>query len=137
MDGRLRVRRARRDDLPRVRALLGETAPPAPAERKRWRRLVSTLREDLYLAECDGEPALLGLAVIVYVRGLGPTTAIVRRLVGGPDAAAALLARARDRARARGCPRLEVQLAGGDVDAVLAGTGWSEGPRTRVCSLPS
>src|SRR5437879_9051112 len=78
MNARMRVRRARRDDLDRVRALLGAADVPTPRERKRWRRLVSTLGEDLYLAERDD--ALVGLAVIVYVRGLGAPAAIVRQL---------------------------------------------------------
>jgi hypothetical protein len=108
MDGELKVRRARRDDFARVRALLGLPADGARADRKRFRRLVSTLREDLYVAERgDGEP-LEGLAVIAYVRGLGPSTALVRDLRGTPAARALLLVCARDRAAARGCARVEV-----------------------------
>src|SRR4029079_15456265 len=99
MDGRLRVRRARRSDLDRVRALLGEAGTPiVRADRKRWRRLVSTLREDLYLAEREDHDARVGLAVIIYARGLGPPAAIVRRLHGASDATDALLACARSRA---------------------------------------
>ncbi|SRR5258706_2906742 len=152
MDVRLRVRRARRDDLGRVRAFLGADAP-TPRERKRWRRLVSTLREDLYLAERDDD-VLVGLAVIVYVRGLGAPAAIVRQLHGTVGAARVLLDCARVRALARGCARLEVQLetgaaaggAAGDADTgdassggalvdALVADGWSAGPRTLVRAL--
>ena len=139
MDGRLRVRRARRDDLLHVRALLGKSDAPTPAERKRWRRLVSTLREDLYLAEREEDAVLVGLAVIVYVRGLGPPAAVVRRLIGASESAVgALLQCAHARAAARGCTRLEVQLEsdGDDVTGLLA-DGWSEGPRTLVRALPA
>ena len=135
---RLRVRRARRNDLDRVRALLGDAAAsPVRAERKRWRRLVSTLREDLYLAERETDEALVGLAVIVYARGLGPPAAIVRRLHGESDAADVLLECARARARARGCARLEVQLDPASPPETatadgLRARGWSEGPRTLV-----
>jgi hypothetical protein len=87
----------------------GRLHPRADADRKRFRRLVSTLREDLYLAERDGEDGLEGLALIAYVRGLGPSTAIVRELRGSPEAAALLLACAETRAAARGCTRLELQ----------------------------
>ncbi len=143
MDVRLRVRRARRNDLDRVRALLGDdaAAPPVRAERKRWRRLVSTLREDLYLAERETDEALVGLAVIVYARGLGPPAAIVRRLHGASDAAEVLLECARARALARGCARLEVQLDAPAAepqrtiaDALLA-RGWQQGPRMLVREL--
>lgn len=136
MDVRLRVRRARRSDLDRVRALLDEvSAPPLRAERKRWRRLVSTLREDLYLAEREDDDALVGLAVIVYARGLGPPAAIVRRLHGADDAARVLLECATARALARGCARLEVQVTAGTIADGLIACGWSEGPRTVLRAL--
>jgi hypothetical protein len=143
MDARLRVRRARRDDLDRVRSLLGVHTPPAPRELKRWRRLVSTLREDLYLAEREDDGTLVGLAVIVYVRGRGPAAAIGRPIHGTSEGAArVLLDCARARAAVRGCERLEVQLApdalpdqdGGFADALVA-SGWSDGPRTLVRPL--
>lgn len=142
MDVRLRIRRARRNDLGRVRSLLGMEAMPEPRERKRWRRLVSTLREDLYLAEREDDERLVGLAVIVYVRGLGPPAAIVRQLHGASDAATHLLLEcASARALARGCARLEVQLAAAApasaptlVDALLAG-GWGTGPLTLTRAL--
>jgi hypothetical protein len=108
MQAELTVRRARRDDFARVRTLLGASPEASRADRKRFRRLVSTLREDLYLAERDGTGGLEGLAVIAYVRGLGPSTAIVRELRGSAEATALLLACAWDRAAARGCTRLEL-----------------------------
>lgn len=108
MEAELTVRRARRDDFARVRALLGVSSAASRAERKRFRRLVSTLREDLYLAEREGGDCLEGLAVIAYLRGLGPSTAIVRDLHGSAEATELLLVCARERAAARGCSRLEV-----------------------------
>jgi hypothetical protein len=128
MQPELTVRRARRDDFARVQTLLGASASASRADRKRFRRLVSTLREDLYLAEHDRDAPLAGLAVIAYVHGLGPGTAIVRDLRGSADATALLLACARKRARARGCTWLEVHR---DLDAPPFGEalGWDEGPR--------
>ncbi len=108
MSAELTVRRARRDDFPRVRALLDAPPDATRADRKRFRRLVGTLREDLYVAERDGEDALSGLVVIAYARGLGPATAMVRELRGDTAAVAELLACAAARATARGCARLEV-----------------------------
>ena len=110
MQAELKVRRARRDDFARVRALLGEREPGDRADRKRFRRLVSTLREDLYLVERAGDEPLAGLAVFVYVRGLGPPTAFVRGLRGSDGAATLLLDCARERAAARGCTFFVVLL---------------------------
>lgn len=139
----VKVRRARRADFARVRALLGAGGLAARAERKRFRRLVATLREDLYLAEREDDAALVGLAVIVYARGLGPPTAVVRSLLGSEAAAGLLLECARARAIARGCTRLELHLErdAGSVMATLAeslvAAGWLEGPRTLVRTLPA
>ena len=124
------MRRARRGDLARVRMLLGVAAEATRAERKRFRRLVSTLREDLYVAERDGEGPLAGLVVVAYVRGLGPRTALVRELRGDPDAVAALLACAEEHALARGCARLEVQTELDDL-GLDGGEGWEDGARIR------
>ncbi len=131
MQGGLTVRRARRDDFARVRALLGAPATGDRAARKRFRRLVSTLREDLYVAERDGDAGLAGLVVVAYVRGLGPATAIVRELRGPADVTAPLLACAERHAAARGCMRLEVQVDA-DVDET-----WESGPRIRRRTVPS
>jgi len=101
MQAELTVRRARRDDFARVRALLGVPSAASRAERKRFRRLVSTLREDLYLAERENGDGLEGLAVIAYLRGLGPPTAIVRDLHGSPEAMALLQVRPQAASRLR------------------------------------
>ncbi len=134
MQGELTVRRARRDDFARVRALLGAPASASRADRKRFRRLVSTMREDLYVVERDGDDALAGLAVIAYLRGLGPMTAIVRELHGDVDAVALLLACAGTHASARGCTRLEVHQ---DDRATTAGdeASWEDGGRIHRRSL--
>lgn len=134
----LKVRRARREDLERVRSLLGTSAPAVRAERKRFRHLVSKLREDLYVAERAGDQALVGLAVITYPRGLGPPTAVVRQLRGEAAAASLLLERARTRAAARGCTRIELQLEPDEITAnpalvaELTRDGWNDGPRALV-----
>ncbi len=120
------VRRARREDFARVQALVGRDAPAARADRKRFRRLVSTLREDLYLALRVDDGTVEGLVVIAYVRGLGPSTAIVRALRGTNEAQALLLACAHGRAAARGCTRLELHLDDGDPPAT---DGWLCGGR--------
>jgi hypothetical protein len=138
MQAALRVRRARRDDFARVQALLGVSGSPTRAERKRFRRLVTTMREDLYLAERDDDDALAGLAVIAYLRGLGPHTAIVRSLHGDGEARALLLECARARAAARGCTRLEVHLDANDPAAAVLATEppWTEGPRGYHAVMP-
>lgn len=129
MQGGLEVRRARREDFVRVRALLGAPAAADRAARKRFRRLVSTLREDLYVAEREGDAHLAGIAVIAYVRGLGPSTAIVRELRGSPEATTLLLACAERHAAARGCTRIEVHV---DLDAAADGdAAWHAGARIR------
>jgi hypothetical protein len=137
MEPGLKVRRARRQDFEQVRALLGAQAPAARAERKRFRRLVSTLREDLYLAERERDAAVVGLAVVAYARGLGPPTAVVRRLLAPSSAATRLLLdSAYARAAARGCASIELQLEPDpelpDLMDRLRGAGWTEGPRTLV-----
>jgi hypothetical protein len=130
MQAALKVRRARRDDFARVQALLGSTSA-ARADRKRFRRLVSTMREDLYLVERVGDDALVGLAVIAYVRGLGPPTAVVRTLRGAPDAMRLLIECARERAVARGCTQLEVDVSSAAelLATELSAGPWSEGAR--------
>jgi hypothetical protein len=131
MQGGLTLRRAHRDDFARVRALLGAPASDARRERKRFRRLVSTLREDLYVAEREGDPRLAGLVLVAYVRGLGPATAIVRELRGDPEVTSALLASVERHAAARGCARIEVQ-----VDAELDAS-WERGVHLRHRTVSS
>jgi hypothetical protein len=133
MEAGLKVRRARRRDFEQVRTLLGVHAPAARAERKRFRRLVSTLREDLYLAEREQDATVVGLAVVAYARGLGPPTAVVRRLLAPSSLATQLLLdSAYARAVARGCARIEVQLEDAGLADRLQRAGWAEGPRTIV-----
>ena len=136
MQAELTVRRARRDDFARVRALLGVSSAASRAERKRFRRLVSTLREDLYLVERQSSDCLEGLAVIAYLRGLGPSTAIVRDLRGSAEAMALLLANARERAAARGCARLEVHHETG-TPAFPADPTWRDEARILRCTVTS
>lgn len=135
MQAELTVRRARRSDFARVRTLVGAPPEGSRAERKRFRRLVSTMREDLYLVERSAEEPLVGLAVIAYVRGLGPTTAIVRDLRGSDEATSLLLACAAARASARGCTRLEVQRAADDPWPSADGE-WHDGPRSHQRPVP-
>jgi len=125
MQSELTVRRARRDDFARVQTLLGASASASRADRKRFRRLVSTLREDLYVVEHDRTAPLAGLAVIAYVRGLGAGTAILRDLRGSDEAATLLLACARRRAAARGCRWLEVHRDPG-APALPADLPWHD-----------
>ncbi len=125
MQRELTVRRARRDDFARVQTLLGAPASASRADRKRFRRLVSTLREDLYVVEHDRAAPLAGLAVIAYVRGLGAGTAVVRELRGSDAAATLLLDCARRRAAARGCRWLEVHRNAGEP-ALPADLEWHD-----------
>jgi hypothetical protein len=129
----LRVRRARRADLEPVRALLGRGAP-VRADRHQFRRLVSTLREDLYLVERAHDLTLVGLAVIAYIRGIGARTAVVRELHGPPAASRLLLECAHARAQARGCSRLELNLGPTDEATALwlDDLGWRPSGRVLV-----
>ena len=138
MEASLKIRRARRRDFEQVRTLLGANAPAVRAERKRFRRLVSTLREDLYLAERERDATVVGLAVVAYARGLGPPTAVVRRLLAPSSTATQLLLdSACARAAARGCARIEVQLDDGSLVEQLRETGWADGPRTLTRRVPA
>jgi len=140
MEPGLKIRRARRRDFEQVRTLLGVNAPAARAERKRFRRLVSTLREDLYLAERERDATVVGLAVIAYARGLGPPTAVIRRLLASSSTTTQLLLDSMyARAAARGCARVEIQLDDPGLAERLRETGWVDGPHTlarNVARLP-
>jgi hypothetical protein len=63
----VRVRRGRRDDLPRVLALLGRESGPRAT--RLYRRVVADLGTDLYVAE-DAGGEVVGLVSIVYSRSL-------------------------------------------------------------------
>jgi hypothetical protein len=117
----------RRDDFARVRALLGVSPSASRADRKRFRRLVSTMREDLYLAEGGDDAPLAGLAVIAYVHGLGPDRDRSRPTrIRRSDRAAARLRR--ERAVARGCQWLEVHRDA-DAPSFDDGRGWQDAAR--------
>src|SRR5262245_41575946 len=109
----VRVRRGRRSDFDRVRALL----PADPARRERFdRRTLATLTGDVYVAE-DAGGDIVGVVAVMYLRSLAAgrfeavlDAALVR------DGAAGLLddlvAFAEARARRRGCRRLAAWAAG-------------------------
>lgn len=126
----VRVRRARRQDLPRLAPLLGDAAGP---DRRFFRRLLADLGTDVYVAEApDG--GLVGLVAVVYVRSLaaGRAAAIldaVRMLPGAPEVLLDdLLAVAATRARRRGCTALQAPWPGDDpsLRAALLARGFSE-----------
>ena len=69
-DDRLRIRRAKRTDIPALRIL---TTPSTPgpisrAETRHWRRLASDPTLDFYIAEQAG--AVQGMLLVCYVRTL-------------------------------------------------------------------
>jgi len=110
----VRVRRGRRDDLPRVLALLGRESGPRAT--RLYRRVVADLGTDLYVAE-DAGGEVVGLVSIVYSRSLF-RGGLAARLDGARASTSPLLdgliAFAERRARRRGCQRLEATLDGGD-----------------------
>jgi hypothetical protein len=110
----VRVRRGRRDDLPRVLALLGRESGPRAT--RLYRRVVADLGTDLYVAE-DAGGEVVGLVSIVYSRSLF-RGGLAARLDGARAPSSPLLdgliAFAERRARRRGCRRLEAALDGGD-----------------------
>ena len=115
----VRVRRGRRDDLPRVLALLGRDSTPGTA--RLYRRVVADLGTDLYVAE-DAVGEVVGLVAIVYSRSLFQGGLSARldgaRAATSPAAPVldGLIAFAERRARRRGCRRLEAALDGGDPE---------------------
>jgi len=133
----VRLRRARRTDLPALRALLRR--PARPGEQRFDRRFVTDLGHDAYLAQ-DGTGAVVGVVGIVYVRSLacGRWRAVLDVLRARDAALAdALLAFAEERARRRGCSTLEAwPLEPSDplLDAVAA-RGWHSGLAGRMKTL--
>jgi N-acetylglutamate synthase-like GNAT family acetyltransferase len=127
----IRVRRSRRSDLGRVRALL-----PASAVRgERFdRRTLASLAGDLYVAE-DGEGAIVGLVSVAYVRSIaeGRFAAVLdaaRTASDSPPLLDRLIAFAEARARRRGCRRLAawVDPADAALRAALESRGYRTGP---------
>jgi L-amino acid N-acyltransferase YncA len=120
MDGdmdEVRVRRGRRSDVARARALL---PGPVDARRERFdRRTFASLAGDVYVAE-DAHGAIVGIVSVAYLRSLGQG-----RLAAVLDAARAiadsaplldrLIAVAETRARRRGCRRLAAWIDPADV----------------------
>ena len=110
----LRIRRAKRTDIPALRILAAPTAPGpiSRVETRHWRRLVSDPALDFYVAE--QADAIQGMLLVCYVRTLGSPgwQALLNMIVrpaAGQDIAQALLDFAKARARKRGCQQLRVQ----------------------------
>jgi hypothetical protein len=127
LEGGLRLRRSRRTDLVRVRALL----PVADRERDRFdRRTLAGLAQDVYVAEAPGG-TIVGIVAIGYLRSLRD-----RRWDAVLDTACtaagegplldALLDLAEERARRRGCHRVRAWPAHDDrsLRRALAARGW-------------
>jgi hypothetical protein len=117
----VRVRRGRRQDLPRVSSMLGAAAAGAPERLARFfRRLLGDLGSDLYVAE-DARGEIVGLVAVTYARSLmrGGRAALLDgvRTCGEPAGALleGLLLFAEERARRRGCRRLTAWVDPDDV----------------------
>ena len=129
----VRVRRGRRQDLPRVSALLGAAAAASAPERlaRFFRRLLADLGNDLYVAE-DARGEIVGLVAVTYARSLvrGGRSALLDgvRACGEPAGPLleGLLLVAEERARRRGCRRLTAWVDPGDVTlrAALLARGY-------------
>ena len=125
----VRVRRGRRSDLPRVRALL-----PAATDGRRERfdrRTFASLAGDVYVAE-DARGAIVGLVSVAYLRSVtaGRTAAVLDAALAAADSAPLLdrlIAFAEMRARRRGCTRLAAWIE--PQDAALRAALESRGYR--------
>lgn len=109
----IRYRRARRTDFDAVGSILAANGLPAPtpqrADLHRFRRLVSDLGADLYVAEIDAR--VVGLVHVTYSRHLSGQRGRLALLVVAPEAQSrrvgrGLAALAAQRARRRGCTAL-------------------------------
>jgi GNAT superfamily N-acetyltransferase len=133
----IRHRRVRRADFDAVRALLADSGLPLPtaerSDRHRFRRLMSDLGADLYLAERG--PSALGILHVTYVRRLAaPAAARIELLLVSPPVrlqgiGRGLLAFAIERARRRGCGVLRCRVGhGAEAARMFFGrTGWRGG----------
>jgi N-acetylglutamate synthase-like GNAT family acetyltransferase len=126
----VRVRRGRRSDVARVRALL----PASDPQRERFdRRTFASLAGDVYVAE-DAAGAIVGVVSVAYVRSLGEgrTAAVLDAARAAADSAPLLdrlIAFAEMRARRRGCRRLAAWIHPDDaaLRAALESRGYSAG----------
>ncbi len=128
LDGGLRLRRGRRTDATRLRALLPERAD-GRAERFD-RRTLAGLSQDVYVAEAPGGD-IVGVVAVGYLRSLreGRHTAVLETARVAPGTGSlleALLDLAEDRARRRGCRQVRAWPDAGEavLRAALAGRGW-------------
>lgn len=131
----VRCRRARRTDFVELMRILAESGLPVPpadhATLKRFRRIVSDLGGDLYLAM--DEERTVGFVHVTYARQVATAArARIEALVVAPGArrcgvGAALLALVLGRARRRGCARVDLaDPPPPEVRAFLAAGGWHE-----------
>lgn len=128
LDEAVRLRRGRRSDLPRVRALL--PAPPGGRRERFDRRTFASLAGDVYIAE-DARGAIVGVVSVAYLRSVtaGRPAAVLdaaRALGDSGPVLDTLIAFAETRARRRGCTRLAVWIDPGDaaLHAALAVRGY-------------
>src|SRR5262249_37931875 len=129
LDGGLRVRRGRRSDLGRVRALLPRHAEPR-AERFD-RRTLADPSQDVYVVESPGGD-IVGVGGVADVRSLagGRFVAVLdtARAAPAPDGRPldALLDVVEERARRRGCRQVRAWLGPDDrvLRSALASRGW-------------
>jgi L-amino acid N-acyltransferase YncA len=132
MDARndVRVRRSRRSDLARVRALM----PNDGERRERFdRRTLASLASDVYVAE-DARGAIVGIVSVAYLRSIteGRFAAVLdaaRAAADSPPLLDRLIAFAEARARRRGCRRLAAWIGPDDgaLRAALESRGYGSG----------
>jgi hypothetical protein len=127
----VRVRRGRRSDVARVRALLPVADEP---RRHRFdRRTFASLAGDVYVAE-DARGAIVGVVAVGYHRSLaeGRYAAVLDAARTAADSALLLdrlIAFAESRARRRGCRSLAARVDPADraLRAALASRGYGTG----------
>ncbi|MCE2486483.1 MAG: hypothetical protein J4F42_13285 [Desulfurellaceae bacterium] len=136
---RLRIRRAKRTDIPALRLLAAPAGAElvSRAETRYWRRLASDPRLDFYIAEQAG--AVQGMLLVCYVRTLGSPgwqalLDLIVRPAAAPDIVQALLGFAKARARRRGCQQLLVQSDRADRQ-LLTQNGFAATGPLFACSL--
>jgi hypothetical protein len=138
--GALRLRRARREDIP---ALLPVVGGPAHGRLRALRRILKTLVADVYVLDDGG--TLRGVVAVLYRRsvahgGLVATIDLLALLPGCPDEGAAETVRrlvecALSRARRRGCIAADSGLGEPFVVEALEAAGLQPVATQRVLSL--